>query len=252
MKMLHLLTSHKYWYWLRFFFETTASYKRLGPIIRWRIEPTAANYHSLPLCYRPSEVQLTTLHWPIIDWLPYPGLRDKLILGADSLDLETVCEELWKYFCIEHDGCEDDDEYHDLRPSPPLPHFTSEQQSDTEFQHSSNSSNSSSFPSQYNVEPPTEPTTNRKPPGGCNYRYRLRDYLTFMCQKPSIKAADCYLRRNLSARFLLVLQQTDGTAMKIGPEFFKMFPELYIEEDVAKGRPRSIFRQEEHRTGIYG
>ena len=49
-------------------------------IMRWHISPNQANYDRLPDWVRPSTSQLHDPHPPWIDHLPWPCLRDKLIL----------------------------------------------------------------------------------------------------------------------------------------------------------------------------
>jgi len=48
-------------------------------IMRWEVSPSQENYERLPDWVRPTNVQLYTPHPIWIDYLPWPGLRDKLV-----------------------------------------------------------------------------------------------------------------------------------------------------------------------------
>ncbi|OAL18651.1 hypothetical protein AYO22_10470 [Fonsecaea multimorphosa] len=102
-RMLQSLASSEKWERLSLFCNAVSGWDKLGPITRWRIEPTAKHYMQLPLCYRPSRLQMTRHHWPIVDWLPFPKIRDALVLNPERYDLNKVCLELNTSFCLEMD-----------------------------------------------------------------------------------------------------------------------------------------------------
>lgn len=58
----------------------------------WRLFPCRESYEKLHPSYRPTVLQLTTPHSPLIDWLPWPDLRDRIIQFQDQLDVEAVCK----------------------------------------------------------------------------------------------------------------------------------------------------------------
>ena len=57
----------------------------------WRNFPCKDSYQSLPAAYRPTQMQLLVPHSPIIDWLPWPDLRDMIILYQDQIDIDALC-----------------------------------------------------------------------------------------------------------------------------------------------------------------
>lgn len=57
----------------------------------WRNFPCKASYTCLPPAYRPTQLQLMVPHSPIIDWLPWPDLRDLVIQYQDQIDIDAMC-----------------------------------------------------------------------------------------------------------------------------------------------------------------
>jgi len=57
----------------------------------WRNFPCKASYANLPPAYRPTQLQLMVPHSPIIDWLPWPDLRDLVIQHQDEIDIDALC-----------------------------------------------------------------------------------------------------------------------------------------------------------------
>ncbi|OQV00805.1 hypothetical protein CLAIMM_06255 [Cladophialophora immunda] len=100
-RMLQSLASSEKWERLSLFCNAVNGWDKLGPITRWRIEPTAKHYMQLPPCFRPTRLQMTRHHWPIVDWLPFTKIRDALILNPEGYDLNKVCLELNASFCFE-------------------------------------------------------------------------------------------------------------------------------------------------------
>ncbi|OAL33721.1 hypothetical protein AYO20_07059 [Fonsecaea nubica] len=100
-RMLQSLASSEKWERHRDFCNALNGWDKLGPITRWRIEPTAKHYMQLAPYYRPSRLQMTRHHWPIVDWLPFPKIRDALVLNPERYDLNKVCSELNASFCLE-------------------------------------------------------------------------------------------------------------------------------------------------------
>lgn len=45
----------------------------------------------MPPAFRPTRLQLIVPHSPVIDWLPWPDLRDLLIQVQEQVDIDTVC-----------------------------------------------------------------------------------------------------------------------------------------------------------------
>ena len=57
----------------------------------WRNFPCWTSHSTLSPAYRPTKVQLLVPHSPIIDWLPWPDLRDLIIKHQDEIDIDAVC-----------------------------------------------------------------------------------------------------------------------------------------------------------------
>ena len=60
----------------------------------WRLNPTAEAYMKMDSWYRPTQLQLSIPHPSIIDWMPWPAVRDKLILyhAANPRLDEVICD----------------------------------------------------------------------------------------------------------------------------------------------------------------
>ena len=58
----------------------TRSHVPLKRLHIWRLNPTAEAYMKMDSYYRPTQIQLSIPHPSIIDWMPWPAMRDKLIL----------------------------------------------------------------------------------------------------------------------------------------------------------------------------
>jgi hypothetical protein len=74
------------------FWKVTASFQGFLQSELWRNFPAMAEYRFLHPAYRPTPTQLSTPHSPIIDWLPWPDLRDQVIHHQDQLDVDLVCK----------------------------------------------------------------------------------------------------------------------------------------------------------------
>ncbi|KAL3446981.1 hypothetical protein BJX65DRAFT_308607 [Aspergillus insuetus] len=73
------------------FWKITASLNGFVQSELWRLFPCQSSYEKLHPAYRPTPLQLTVPHSPLIDWLPWPDLRDRIIELQDQLDVEAVC-----------------------------------------------------------------------------------------------------------------------------------------------------------------
>ncbi|KAL4915933.1 hypothetical protein BDW62DRAFT_187606 [Aspergillus aurantiobrunneus] len=58
-------------------------------LMRWRIYPTAENYHRLPDWLTPRPSQLLTPHPAWIDYLPWPRMRDRLVMSYHEYPFEN-------------------------------------------------------------------------------------------------------------------------------------------------------------------
>jgi hypothetical protein len=74
------------------FWKVTASFTGFFQCELWRNFPCRASYAMMHPAYRPTRMQLRVPHSPIIDWLPWPDLRDLVIKYQDSIDVDYVCK----------------------------------------------------------------------------------------------------------------------------------------------------------------
>lgn len=100
-RMLYLLASDKYWSARRTFWFETLAFEKLAPLTRYHIIPTTENYWAIPPTFRPTQLQLSRYHWPMIDWIPNPALRDKFMLHAHEVDLTAAWEYIMDSWCLE-------------------------------------------------------------------------------------------------------------------------------------------------------
>ncbi|KIY02186.1 uncharacterized protein Z520_02324 [Fonsecaea multimorphosa CBS 102226] len=72
----------------------TRAHLPVGSLMAWRLNPTPEMYAAIDPALSPTKLQMTTHHPAIIDWIPYPTLRDKLIIYHSAnphLD-DLICE----------------------------------------------------------------------------------------------------------------------------------------------------------------
>lgn len=74
------------------YWKMTASFYGFCQYELWRNFPCHATYDMLHPAYRPTPTQLRVLHSPVIDWLPWPDLRDLVIRFQDEIDVDIVCK----------------------------------------------------------------------------------------------------------------------------------------------------------------
>lgn len=83
---------HEAWPQAAHFWKATASFEGFLQAELWRNFPDSSVYHSMHAAYRPTPIQLSVPHSPIIDWLPWPDLRDKIITSQERIDVDLVCK----------------------------------------------------------------------------------------------------------------------------------------------------------------
>ncbi|OQU97444.1 hypothetical protein CLAIMM_03374 [Cladophialophora immunda] len=91
--MLSTFTSVS-WEAMRPFWIYTKAHLPVVNVTSWRLSPGPETYVQLASWYRPTHVQLAVPHPIVIDWVPFPSLRDRLILLHSCnprLD-EIICE----------------------------------------------------------------------------------------------------------------------------------------------------------------
>ena len=72
------------------YWNMTATFRGFLAAELWRNFPCERTYRQLPPAYRPTRAQLVTPHSPMIDWLPWPDVRDLAIKFQDQIDLDAL------------------------------------------------------------------------------------------------------------------------------------------------------------------
>ncbi|KAI1630121.1 hypothetical protein EDD37DRAFT_83100 [Exophiala viscosa] len=67
----------------------------------WRNFPCKATYYKIHPLYRPTPLQLSEPHSGIIDWLPWPAARDKLIEMQNEVDVDQFVLMLLEHALVE-------------------------------------------------------------------------------------------------------------------------------------------------------
>ncbi|OAP58399.1 hypothetical protein AYL99_07489 [Fonsecaea erecta] len=203
-----LMVSKHYWHSTKDWWILTNAFQTIGVITRYRIEPTSENYARLPACFRPTRLQFTRFHWPVVDWIAWPDMRDKLILHAADYDLSEVILATMRSYCLEEEVNS-------------LPENT-------------NGSPSQSLGYQTHI-----------PAGGPKAKvyYRVEEYVEYTKQKVLQRHIPRTISARLEAKLILALQ-AEETPMKLEPAFFERFPGLSSEAAITHGTYRSIYDAE--------
>lgn len=81
---------------------TSSCYVLVRNAIRWRLTRSSSVIHSLSPNYEPSELQLSTQHPSVIDWIAVAPLRDKLIqYFNDRTALDSVFTDIMEHVVVE-------------------------------------------------------------------------------------------------------------------------------------------------------
>lgn len=72
------------------YWNLTATFKGFLHAELWRNFPCERTYRQLPPEYRPTRAQLMVPHSPMIDWMPWPDLRDLAIRYQDEIDTDEL------------------------------------------------------------------------------------------------------------------------------------------------------------------
>lgn len=88
-------------------FKMMAVYESIFSYELFRSFPCKRTYYRIHRFYRPTLLQLLVPHSPAIDWLPWPALRDKLILmqknNNSGINIDELCMKALQYTLIEPD-----------------------------------------------------------------------------------------------------------------------------------------------------
>lgn len=210
----------------------TLGFEKLAPITRYRIAPTVENYAKIQPQFQPTALQMTKFHWPMVDWVPFPRLRDKLILHAHEIDLTDVLLSTMDNYCLESVvDYGDDDRTQSLSaaveqdsPGRPLP-GTEPVDTGTAF-------------SRYNRR------------GGKTVYYRLNEYIDYV-NSPQPSSTEPHLTsyrrgsmpKSVEAEFVLALRQV-STPFKLERRLFDRFPVLFCDEVIAQGEYRPVVSED--------
>lgn len=72
------------------YWNLTSTFRGFLAAELWRNFPSERTYRALPPAYRPTRAQLTVPHSPMIDWLPWPDVRDAAIRWQGEIDLDAL------------------------------------------------------------------------------------------------------------------------------------------------------------------
>ncbi|OQV01439.1 hypothetical protein CLAIMM_06801 [Cladophialophora immunda] len=82
------------WQTMTTFLAHTQAHKSVVHVTSWHLNPDPQIYSKIDPWYRATQIQLSVPHPVVIDWVPFPPLRDRLIIFHSSnprLD-EIICE----------------------------------------------------------------------------------------------------------------------------------------------------------------
>ncbi|KIY00199.1 uncharacterized protein Z520_03884 [Fonsecaea multimorphosa CBS 102226] len=72
------------------YWNLTATFRGFLHSELWRNFPCQRSYSQLPPAYRPTRAQLSVPHSPMIDWMPWPDVRDMAIMYQDQIDVDAL------------------------------------------------------------------------------------------------------------------------------------------------------------------
>ncbi|KIW96406.1 uncharacterized protein Z519_03475 [Cladophialophora bantiana CBS 173.52] len=72
------------------YWNLTATFQGFLHSELWRNFPCQRSYNQLPPAYRPTRIQLSIPHSPMIDWMPWPDVRDMAIMHQDQIDVDAL------------------------------------------------------------------------------------------------------------------------------------------------------------------
>src|SRR4051812_43104242 len=86
----------------------TRAHIPLTKLMAWHIDPTTTAYTELTnttAAWVPTKLQSSIPHPAIIDWIPFPGIRDKLILCHSANPcLDEIIRDLGNSYVVEADA----------------------------------------------------------------------------------------------------------------------------------------------------
>lgn len=85
-------------------FAITDSYETVKNICWWRLTKTNQALEAIQKSYRPTAIQQTLQYPSIIDWIPYPEIRDRLILNSEAYDIDQIICDMAEAYVVERLG----------------------------------------------------------------------------------------------------------------------------------------------------
>lgn len=87
---------------MRTWFAYTNGYNSVARLTAWRIFRTQSTLEGVPSFFKPSEIQTCIEHPPVIDWVIFPFLRDKLIqYHSKDPNLAQICSDIIKHYVVQ-------------------------------------------------------------------------------------------------------------------------------------------------------
>lgn len=85
-------------------FAITNAYEIVKSICWWRLTRTNQALDAIQNSYRPTAIQQTLQYPSIIDWIPYPEIRDRLILNFEAYDIDQIICDMAEAYVVERIG----------------------------------------------------------------------------------------------------------------------------------------------------
>src|ERR1700743_2763727 len=83
----------------------TKAHIHITKLISFRLSPSRLTYSKLSPVFRPDHVQSSCPHPAILDWVPFPILRQKLVLyHSANPQLDTIICDIQSSFVVEADA----------------------------------------------------------------------------------------------------------------------------------------------------
>jgi hypothetical protein len=85
-------------------FAITNAYETVKSICWWRLTKTSQALDAIHKSYKPTAIQQTLQYPSIIDWIPYPEIRDRLILNFEAYDIDQIICDMAEAYIVDRVG----------------------------------------------------------------------------------------------------------------------------------------------------
>ncbi|KAH8799805.1 hypothetical protein F5884DRAFT_868917 [Xylogone sp. PMI_703] len=83
-------------------FTYTGAQLYIAKMLAWKLDRSISRFTMIPNCMKPTHIQLTSVYPGIIDWVPFPHIRDRLILyHKNNAKLDQLVYDLTTSIVIE-------------------------------------------------------------------------------------------------------------------------------------------------------